>query len=204
LNGIDRTGPGSGRPHLLIVIASTRPDRVGFPVGQWIQDQAEMHGGFDVSVADLTEIALPFLDEPNHPAMRQYTHDHTKEWSAVVDAADAFVFVTPEYNHGFSAPLKNAIDYLYGEWQHKPVGLVSYGGVSGGLRGVQMLKPVLAALKMVPLPEAVPIPFVHRLLNEEGRLMATEDMDKAAESMLNEAMRWVLALRPLRPVAVPS
>lgn len=203
MNDTDRSGTGSGRPHLLIVIASTRPGRVGFPVGQWIQDQAEKHGGFDVSVADLAAIALPFLDEPNHPRLRQYTHDHTKAWSAVVDAANAFIFVAPEYNHGFNAPLKNALDYLYGEWHYKPVGLVSYGGVSGGLRGAQMLKPVLSGLKMVPLPEAVPIPFVHRLLNEEGRLMATEEMDEAAETMLNEAMRWVLALRPLRPEVVP-
>src|SRR5690242_5860222 len=83
---------------LLIIIASTRPGRVGLPVGQWFSERAREHGGFEVSVADLAELALPFMDEPNHPRLRLYTHQHTKEWSALVDAADAFVFVSPEYN----------------------------------------------------------------------------------------------------------
>lgn len=194
----------AGRPRLMIIIASTRPGRVGLPVSEWFREQAAAHGGFEVSVADLARIDLPLMDEPNHPRLREYTRQHTKDWSERVDDADAFVFVMPEYNHGYSAPLKNAIDYLVQEWQYKPVGLVSYGGVSGGTRAVQLLKPVLTGLKMTPLPEAVPIPYVQRLLDEEGRLQATEQMDEYAQGMLDELARWAEALSPLRVPALAA
>ena len=102
-------------PNLLIIIASTRPGRAGLPVARWFEPIARAHGAFDVAVADLAEWNLPFLDEPNHPKLRRYTKEHTRRWSAEVDAADAFVFVMPEYNHGFNAPLKNAIDFIHQE-----------------------------------------------------------------------------------------
>src|ERR1700722_1138798 len=117
-------------PKLMIVIASTRPGRVGLPVGEWFHGRAREHAGFDVAMVDLAELELPLLDEASHPRLRQYTKQHTREWSAMVDDADAFVFVTSEYNHGYPAALKNAIDYLHHEWQYKPVGFVSYGGVA--------------------------------------------------------------------------
>lgn len=120
----------SDRPRLGVILASTRPGRVGLPVAQWVQARAALHGGFDVQLLDLAEINLPFMDEPNHPRLGRYEHQHTKRWSATVDAMDAFAVVMPEYNYGFSAPLKNAIDFLHSEWHYKPVGLVSYGGVS--------------------------------------------------------------------------
>lgn len=186
-------------PTLLIVIASTRPGRVGLPVAQWFRTRAVAHGGFTVDVADLAEINLPFLDEPNHPRLHQYTHQHTKDWSARVAAADAFVFVMPEYNYGFNAPLKNAIDYLYREWQYKPVGFVSYGGIAAGTRAVQMLKQVVTTLKMTPVFEAVAIPFVAQFIDDEGTVQANEVMDNAATAMLNELQRVEAALRPLRP-----
>jgi NAD(P)H-dependent FMN reductase len=191
----------SDKPRLLIVVASTRPGRVGLPVSRWVREQAERHGGFAVEVADLAEINLPLMDEPNHPRLRQYTHQHTKDWSAIVDAADAFVFVMPEYNHGFTAPLKNAIDYLVQEWGYKPVGLVSYGGISGGLRAVQLLKPVLSGLRMVPLTEAVPIPMVQSHITDDGAFHATDQLDEAAQGMFNALQRWVPALRTLRTPA---
>jgi NAD(P)H-dependent FMN reductase len=186
------------RPRLLIIVASTRPGRVGLPVSRWVREQAAQHGGFTVEVADLAEINLPFMDEPNHPRLRQYTKQHTKDWSAIVDAADAFVLVMPEYNHGFTAPLKNAIDYLVQEWGYKPVGLVSYGGVSGGLRAAQLLKPVLSGLRMAPLPEGVPIPAVSSLIGDDGTFQATDQLDDAARGMFNALQRWVPALRSLR------
>lgn len=186
------------KPTLMIVIGSTRPGRVGLPVAEWIRDRARAHGGFAVDVADLAEINLPFMDEPYHPRLRQYQHAHTKAWSARVEAADAFVFVSPEYNHGISAPLKNAIDYLSQEWQHKPVGLVSYGGVSAGTRAAQMIKPIAAALSMVPVVEAVPIPFVSQFLDETGTLAPNETMQAAATAMFDALLRWEAALRPLR------
>ena len=185
-------------PTLQIVIASTRPGRVGLPVGQWFEGQARAHGGFDVDVADLAEIGLPFMDEPNHPRLRAYTHDHTKAWSARVDAADAFVFVTPEYNYGMVAPLKNAIDFLHQEWSHKPVGFVSYGGVSAGTRGVQMAKQVVTTLGMVPVQEAVSIPFVTQFIDDDGVVQANETMEKASQAMLDGLLRMESALRVLR------
>jgi NAD(P)H-dependent FMN reductase len=192
-------------PTLMIIIASTRPGRVGLPVAQWFHSRAVAHGGFDIDLVDLAELNLPFMDEPNHPRLRQYTHQHTKDWSARVDAADAFVFVMPEYNYGFNAPLKNAIDYLQHEWLHKPVGFVSYGGVAAGTRAVQMIKLVVTTLKMVPLFEAVSIPFVTQFIDEEGQLQANEVMEKAATAMLDELQRWVTALAPLRAgVAQPA
>jgi len=188
----------TSKPRLQIIIASTRPGRVGLPVAQWLYDRAVAHGGFEVEIVDLAEINLPFMDEPNHPRLRQYTHQHTKDWSAKVDAADAFVFVMPEYNYGFTAPLKNAIDYLHHEWQYKPVGFVSYGGVSAGTRAVQMVKQVVTTLKMVPVSQAVSIPFVQQFIGEEGEVQANETMETAARAMLDELQRWTAALEPLR------
>jgi NAD(P)H-dependent FMN reductase len=183
---------------LTIIIASTRPGRAGLPIAQWFTTRAERHGGFDVTVVDLADVALPFLDEPNHPKLRKYTKPHTKKWSATVDAADAFVFVTPEYNFGYPAPLKNAIDFLHHEWAYKPVGFVSYGGVAAGTRSVQQLKQVVTALKMTPLFEAVNIPFHTQFINDDGEVEANETMEKAADAMLDELVRTEAALRPLR------
>jgi NAD(P)H-dependent FMN reductase len=184
-------------PTLQIVIASTRPGRVGLPVGRWVAEAARTHGGFDVEVTDLAELALPMMDEPHHPRLRRYEHDHTKAWSARVDASDAFVLVFPEYNHSFTAPLKNALDYLHGEWAHKPVGLVSYGGVSAGTRAAQQLKPVLTALSMTPLVPAVAIPFVWQHL-QDGAFVPDETLTGSADAMFDELVRIEAALRSLR------
>jgi NAD(P)H-dependent FMN reductase len=185
-------------PKLLIVIASTRPGRVGLPVGRWLETQARAHGAFEVLLADLLELDLPFMDEPNHPRLAQYTHQHTKDWSATVNAADAFVFVTPEYNYGPPAALKNAIDFLHNEWQYKPVGFVSYGGVSGGTRAVQMVKQVVTTLKLTPLPEAVTIPFVAQFIDDEGDFAPNEMIEQSGKAMLDELVRVSAALAVLR------
>jgi NAD(P)H-dependent FMN reductase len=192
-------------PTLMVIVASTRPGRVGLPIGQWFAERAAEHGAFTVDLADLAEINLPFFDEPLHPRLRQYSHQHTKDWSARVDAADAFVWVTPEYNHSFNAPLKNAIDYLNQEWQHKPVGFVSYGGVSAGTRAVQMLKPVAAVLKLVPAVANVVIPNVGRLFDDDRNFQADDSMERAATALLDELRSWDAALRSLRtPGSVPA
>jgi NAD(P)H-dependent FMN reductase len=185
-------------PTLLIVIASTRPGRVGLPVAQWFEEHARAHEGFDVSVADLAQLDLPFMDEPSHPRLQQYTQQHTKDWSAIVGGSDAFAFVMPEYNHGFTAPLKNAIDFLHNEWRYKPVGLVSYGGVSAGTRAALMLKPVVSALKLTAIGEAVSIPFVQQFLDDDGKLQPNEVMTQSATALLDELGRVEEALRPLR------
>jgi NAD(P)H-dependent FMN reductase len=185
-------------PTLQIIIASTRPGRAGLPIGLWFAARAEAHGRFDVDVVDLAQLGLPFMDEPNHPRLRRYTRQHTKDWSARVERADAFVFVTPEYNHGMSAPLKNAIDYLHAEWQHKPVGFVSYGGVAAGTRAVEQTQQVVAALRMAPIVAAVTIPFFQQFIDEDGAVQANEPMEQAATAMLDELVRVEEALRPLR------
>lgn len=188
----------TSKPTLQIIIASTRPGRVGLPVAQWFEQRALEQGKFEVEVVDLAHLDLPFMDEPNHPRLRRYEHRHTKEWSAKVDSADAFVFVMPEYNYGFNAPLKNAIDYLHYEWQYKPVGFVSYGGVSAGTRAVQMIKQVVTTLKMTPIVEAISIPFVSQFIDEDGQVQANEVMETAASAMLDELYRVTEALQPLR------
>jgi NAD(P)H-dependent FMN reductase len=185
-------------PRLSIIIGSTRPGRAGLSIATWFAGRARSHGGFGVDVVDLAELNLPLLDEPNHPRLGQYVHQHTKNWSAIADASDAFVIVTPEYNYGYPAALKNAIDYLHNEWRDKPVGFVSYGGVSAGTRSVQQLKQVVTTLKMLPVYEAVSIPFHPQFIGEDGRVQANEIMEQAADAMLDELVRVEGALRPLR------
>jgi NAD(P)H-dependent FMN reductase len=188
-------------PTLAIVVASTRPGRVGIKVAEWFSAYALKDGRFDVDFIDLAEVGLPFFDEPKHPRLRQYAHQHTKDWSARIDAADAVVFVTPEYNFGMPATLKNALDFLHHEWKHKAAGIVSYGGVSAGLRSAEMTRRVLAALGMVAVNTAVSIPFVANLLDEDGELHANEAMETGATAMLDEIFRMDGALRVLRETA---
>jgi NAD(P)H-dependent FMN reductase len=185
-------------PRLTIIIGSTRPGRAGVPIATWFLDRARLHGGFDVNIVDLAELGLPLLDEPHHPRLREYRNQHTLDWSAIVEAGDAFVMVTPEYNYGYPAALKNAIDYLHHEWRDKPVGFVSYGGVAAGTRAVQQLKQVVTTLKMVPAFEAVNVPFHPQFIGENGVVEANEIMDQAADAMLDELVRLDSGLRQLR------
>ncbi len=184
--------------NLKIIIASTRPGRKGPAIAKWISDKALTHKGFSVELLDLAEINLPFMDEPGHPRLKKYHHEHTQKWSATIDNADAFVIVTPEYNYGFTAPLKNAIDFLFHEWATKPVGFVSYGGLSGGTRSVQMLKQVVTALKMMPLPESIALPFFTKHIDDNGVFNGDEALDKGADALLKELDRWATALKAMR------
>ncbi len=185
-------------PRLLTVIASTRPQRAGLPIANWFLEQAKAHRRFEVDVADLKEMDLPLIDEPQHPRLQKYEKEHTKRWSAQVQAADAFVFVTPEYNFGLAPSLVNALDYLFLEWGYKPGAFVSYGGMSGGIRSVQMAKLILTSLKIVPLPEAVAISYFAKHLDPSGVFKGDEAHAKAAVTMLNELYRWAEALKPMR------
>lgn len=157
----------------MIIVGSTRPERVGIHVAEWVRDRAEEHGSFELDFADLREIDLPLLDEPKHPSRGEYEHEHTRYWGRRVDAADAFVLVHPEYNHGMNAALKNAIDYLNREWKRKPLALVSYGGVSAGTRAAGQLQQVAGALGMV-VAATVPIPFVSQFTDEAGGFTPNE------------------------------
>ncbi len=186
------------RPVLQVVAGSTRPGRKGIAVARWVQRLAEEHGGFDVELVDLAEVGLPVFDEPHHPRLQQYTHQHTRDWSATVSRADAFVFVTPEYNHSFPAALKNALDYLNAEWADKAAALVSYGGVSAGLRAATALKPVLSALRMVPVTEAATIPFFQQFLGDDDEFVPNAELEAGGKAMLDALVRLTGALRPLR------
>lgn len=182
---------------LSVIIGSTRPGRVGLPIGQWFFEQAKAHGGFEVELVDLKVLNLPLLDEPKHPRLGEYQNEHTKQWSAIVKASDAFVFVTPEYNYSAPPALINAMDYLFHEWAYKPAAFCSYGGISGGMRAVQMLKQPLSTLKVVGIPEAVTLTFFSNHL-ENGTFRGTEAHEKAVVTQLDELKRWSDALKTLR------
>ncbi|WP_454692408.1 NADPH-dependent FMN reductase [Achromobacter aloeverae] len=188
----------SAKPRLNVIIASTRPGRVGPAFAQWFHEAAVAHGKFDVQLVDLADFKLPVMDEPNHPRMQKYTHEHTRKWSASVASADAFVFVTPEYNFNAPPSLLNALQYLYNEWNYKPASFVSYAHASGGLRAVQELKPLLNTLKIVPLNEQVMVPNFPQTLDENGKFQPTQLHADAAKVALDELLRWTDALKTLR------
>lgn len=184
-------------PRLLVITSTTRPGRVGTAVADWVLALAREHGGFDVELADLAEIGLPFLDEPDHPSEGAYIHEHTRQWSAKVEAADAFLILAAEYNRGITAPLKNALDALYAEWGGKPVGFVSYGMSSAGLRAVEMITQVAVALGMTPLADVVALPL-REVLDDDGRLAPGERRARGVQGLLDELRRYSEVLEELR------
>jgi NAD(P)H-dependent FMN reductase len=184
--------------NLKIIIASTRPGRKGPAVAAWVHDTVKKNPAFDTELIDLAVVNLPFLDEPAHPRLHQYEKQHTKDWSAKIEPADAIIIVTPEYNYGYPAPLKNALDFLFQEWNYKPVAFVSYGGIAAGTRCVQMLRQVVSSLKMVALTEAVNIPFFAKHINEEGKFVSDEILDHSLASMLHELVIWSEGLKAMR------
>jgi len=184
------------KPVLHVIIGSTRPGRVGPAIARWFFDIAAAEGSFDVELVDLADYDLPIFDEPRHPVLRQYEHEHTKRWSATIERADALVFVIPEYNHSFNAATKNAIDYLHHEWKHKPVGLVSYGGMAMGVRAVQALKPVFAQLRLVFGGEVtIPLPLNPVV---DGVLTSNEVLDNGARAVVKELAVLSAPLKALR------
>lgn len=176
------------RPVLQILIASTRPSRIGGAIGRWVAERAEDRADFEVEVVDLAEIDLPMFAESKHPRLGDYDHRHTREFSALVGRAEGFVLVFPEYNHSYNAALKNALDHLGPEWAGKPVGLVSYGGVSGGARAAVALQPVLFALTMQPVA-SVPVPFAARFIEDVGdgrrRFTPNTEIETGTDTMLD-------------------
>lgn len=184
-------------PKLLIIIGSVREGRVGEPVARWFEAAAKQHGGFDVEVADLKALDLPLLSEPNHPRLRNYTSEKTRQWSATVDAADAIVLVTSEYNYSAPPALANALDHLSQEWAYKACGIVSYGGISAGTRASNALRVFTSALLMMQVQAAVNIPFIAKQIIE-GEFAANDANNGAAETMLDELLKVDGALRVLR------
>lgn len=186
------------RPKLHIVICSTRPGRVGPSVAHWFHGFAGQHDRFEVELVDLADFNLPVYDEPVHPAMQDYKHEHTKKWSNSVQAADAYAFVMPEYNYSPPPSLVNALDYVYKEWNYKPCGIVSYGGASGGLRAAQAVKLQLTTLKMMPMMEGVMVPMVAKQIDDDGKFHSNELIDKSATTLLDELRYWADGLKVMR------
>lgn len=185
------------KPVLMVIVASVRDGRKGRAVADWFIAQAEAHGAFEVRMSDLKEIDLPLMTEPNHPSMKDYTQEQTWEWSRTIEAADAYAFVMPEYNHSMAAPLVNAIDYLTQEWMYKPAGIVSYGGISGGQRATQQLRQTLSALSVVAMAAQVALPsFTDHI--KDGVFESYESADSAATSVLDALAKWHPALKTLR------
>lgn len=183
---------------LQVIVCSTRPGRVGISVAKWFAEFAARHDGFSTTLVDLADFNLPVYDEPHHPRLQNYQHEHTKRWSASVKDADAYVFVTPEYNYCPPPSLVNALNYVYNEWNYKPCGFVSYGGVSGGMRAVQVAKQLVTTLKMMPMVEGVAAPMVASLLDENKVFKSNALIDDSANTMLAELHKWATALKPMR------
>ena len=171
-------------PRLSVIIASTRPHRIGHQVAEWALQSVPAE--FDVTVHDLRELALPFLDEPGQPADGNYAHEHTRQWSAAMQATDALVLVMPEYNRGYNAALKNAIDFLYAEWEGLPVGCVGYGW-HGASYAKSALRQTLERVKMTVV-DGPGLSF-GKTLTQEGEVSATDEDDAGAGSDVRRAAR---------------
>jgi len=183
---------------LKIISSTVRPGRKGPLVAGWIATIAKQHPDFEVKVLDLGEINLPLMNEANHPVLQKYEHEHSKNWSAKISEADAFIFVTAEYDFGYPAPLRNALEYLYHEWKFKAAGIVSYGGLSAGLRAANSLKADLSTFTIVPMSEGVNFPFFQTNINDENEFVSNEAAEKSAAAMLKQLVRWTKGLQIIK------
>jgi len=182
-----------------IIVGSTRPGRHARAVADWVLTQATARTGARYEIVDLADHPLPLLDEPMPPSFGQYQHDHTKAWATTIGGFDGFIFVTPEYNHSTSGVLKNAIDYLYAEWNNKAVGFVSYGAVGGG-RAAEHLRLVAAELQMADVRQQVALSLITEF--ENFSVFKPGDYNVGAlDTLLDQVIAWSTALAPLRKAA---
>ncbi len=179
-----------------IILGSTRPGRNGEAVAKWVHGLARKRTDARFELIDLLDFTLPILDEPVPPSQGKYTKAHTKKWSAKVAEFDAYVFVTPEYNHGTSGALKNAIDYLNKEWTNKVAGFVGYGAV-GGVRAVEHLRLVMAELQVATVRAQVGLSLFTDFKNFEQFVPAAMH-EQELHTMLDQVVAWGAALKPLR------
>lgn len=182
--------------NIAIIIGSTRPGRVGEQVGRWVYELAKQRSDANYELIDIADFDLPLLDEPVPPSMGQYTKPHTKNWAAKIGSKDAFVFVTPEYNHGTSAALKNAIDFLYQEWNHKAAGFVGYGS-AGGTRAVESLRLVMGELKIADVRSQVQLSLFTDFV-DFSTFKPNPRHEKSLSDMLEQLVAWGTALKELR------
>ena len=179
-----------------IIVGSTRPGRKGEAVARWVYEIASSRGDAEFELVDIKDYDLPLLDEPSSAIFGRYSNDHTKAWSVKIASFDAFVFVTPEYNHATSGALKNAIDYLYLEWNNKAAGFVGYGG-AGGTRAVENLRLVMGELMVADVRAQVALSLFTDFENFSVFKPASHH-EKAVHGMLDQVIAWGGALRSLR------
>jgi len=181
-----------------IIVGSSRPGRFNIQPATWIHDLAKESEDIEAELVDLKEVNLPFLDEAVPASQGQYANEHTKDWAKTIGDADGFIFVTPEYNHSYSPVLKNAIDYVYAEWNYKPVSFVSYGSLAGGARAVEHLRGVAGELKMYDIREQILLPDYWTNLSGEGQYQFTETQTEAAKAMLESLAFWAGKMKEAR------
>ena len=179
-----------------IILGSTRPNRNGEQVARWVLEVASHRADAEFELVDLRDYPLPHLDEPLPPSLGQYQNDHTKMWAEKIASFDGFVMVTPEYNHGTSGVLKNAIDYLSAEWNNKAVGFVSYGSV-GGTRAVEHLRLVAGELQMADVRQQVALSLITEFENYSVFKPGDHNVP-ALTTLLDQVIAWSAALAPLR------
>src|SRR5436305_10898608 len=179
-----------------IIIGSTRPNRNGEAVAKWVYEIAQKRSDAEFELIDIKDFNLPLLDEPVPPSLGQYTKEHTKAWAAKIDSFDAYVFVTPEYNHGTSGALKNAIDFLYKERNTKAAGFVGYGGASG-TRAVENLRLVMGELQVADVRAQVGLSLFTDFENFSVFKPAPQQ-GKSVNAMLDQVIAWGGALKALR------
>jgi len=179
-----------------IITGSTRPGRANEAVAHWVYDIAKKRSDAEFELVDIKDYNLPLLDEPVPPSMGQYSQPHTKAWAAKIDSFDAYVFVTPEYNHGISGALKNAIDYLFREWNNKAAGFVSYGS-AGGARAVEQLRQVMAELMIADVRAQVMLSLFTDFENFT-KFKPDPRHEAAVNTMLDQVIAWGGALQALR------
>jgi len=179
-----------------IILGSTRPNRNGEQVARWVLERASRRDDAEFELVDLRDYPLPHLDEPVPPSLGQYQHEHTLRWAEKIASFDGFVIVTPEYNHSTSGVLKNAIDYLYAEWNNKAVGFVSYGA-AGGARAVEHLRLIVGELQMADVRQQVALSLITEF--EDYSVFKPGDYNLAAlDTMLDQVVAWSDALSALR------
>lgn len=179
-----------------IILGSTRPSRNGEAVARWTYEKAKQRRDAEFELVDLADYRLPLLDEPIPPSMGQYKQPHTKRWAEKIASLDAFVFVTPEYNHGTSGALKNALDYLYAEWNNKAAGFVSYGS-AGGARAVEQLRLVMGELQIADVRAQVMFSLYSDFENYHVFKPAAHH-ETTLEAMLDQVISWGGALKSIR------
>jgi NAD(P)H-dependent FMN reductase len=185
-----------------IILGSTRPNRNGEQVAKWVLEVASARDDAEFELVDLRDYPLPHLDEPLPPSLGQYANDHTKQWAAKIASFDGFVIVTPEYNHGTSGVLKNAIDFLYAEWNNKAVGFVSYGA-AGGARAAEHLRLVAGELQMADVRQQVVLSLITEFENFSVFKPGNYNL-KAVTTMIDQVVAWSTALASLRAAVAVS